>query len=166
MKGIYKMLFISGHVPTWKNRHEINPAVKHYLQDHWIAEYKAAWSRDKETKERIAPFVRMATTPICKRKNKKTGKLENRNRLEPFPFDEIKKMIADKPFPIIIGFHFVRQTKGRSDFANIIQFVDLLIAGGVIPDDDMEHFLPAPLAINGKYVSYDKEKPGVWIEIL
>lgn len=160
------MIFIPGDVPTWKNsRQTFNPAVGHYLQDHWIADYRANFSKDKKTGVKIPPFVRMATSAICKRKNKKTGKLEDHNRLEPFPFDKIRKMTEGKQFPLVFGIHFVRKKKGRADFLNLAQFVDLLIAGGVIPDDDMEHFFPAPLEINGKLVSYDKNNPGVWIKV-
>jgi len=148
------MIFIHGQVPTWKNQKQHFSAAKaHYLQDKWILAYSA---KDKT--------VRMAKDAYCKRKNNKTGKLEFHSRLEPYPFQALKDLFQDKPKPLLVGFHFVRQDKRACDFSNLVQFVDLWIAGGVIEDDSMDYFYPMPMLIDGKFYSVDKENPGVWID--
>jgi len=69
--------------------------------------------------------------------------------------------------PLKIGFHFVRGSKHKADFHNLVQIVaDLMVAHNFIEDDNMECFLPFPLKIYETYWSYNKENPGVWIEIL
>ena len=67
-------------------------------------------------------------------------------------------------FPAIVRFHFVRDSRRKFDFINAVQIVaDLLVAHGCIADDDMDHFLPEPLWMDGKAYSIDKQKPGVWV---
>lgn len=69
--------------------------------------------------------------------------------------------------PVKIGFHFVRGTRHKADFHNLVQLLaDLMVAHRFIEDDSMDFFLPFPLQIDGKWYSYDKDNPGVWIEIL
>lgn len=74
--------------------------------------------------------------------------------------------MKSKEYPIKIGFHFVRQTKHRFDFHNAVQIIaDLMVAHDFIEDDDMDCFIPVPLKKNGRWYSYDKENPGVYIKI-
>jgi hypothetical protein len=40
-----------------------------------------------------------------------------------------------------------------------------MVAHDFIEDDDMSHFLPVPLKINGQWYSIDPDKPGVYIKI-
>ena len=69
--------------------------------------------------------------------------------------------------PVKVGLHFVRGTKHRFDFHNMVQGVaDLMVKHGWIPDDNMDYFIPFPLEIDGKYYSYTKDNPGVYIKIL
>jgi hypothetical protein len=75
-----------------------------------------------------------------------------------------------------LGLHFVREDRRRFDFCNMVQIIaDLLTAHEIIPDDNMNHFLPYPLEIDGCYHSIlpsKKEfknsnlrpKPGVWLK--
>ena len=70
-------------------------------------------------------------------------------------------------YPIKLGFHFVRGTKGTWDFNNCNHIItDLMTAFDIIPDDDVKHLLPFPLEIDGKYWKIDKDNPGVIIKIL
>lgn len=75
--------------------------------------------------------------------------------------------LVGRNFPMQIGFHFIRGTRHRWDFHNMVQgCADLMVKHGWIPDDNMNYFLPFPLEINGKFYEYNKENPGVIIKIL
>lgn len=68
--------------------------------------------------------------------------------------------------PLKIGFHFVRGTKHKFDFTNMVQIIaDLFTAHGFIEDDNMDCFLPYPLEKENRYYSFDKNNPGVWLEL-
>lgn len=78
----------------------------------------------------------------------------------------LREYLKDKEPPHVIGFHFVRGSKHAFDFTNVAQIIcDLLVAHGVIFDDNMDCLIPFPLQIEGAWYSYDKEKPGVVIQI-
>ncbi len=75
-------------------------------------------------------------------------------------------MLNGKEKPYIICFHFVRVTKHKYDFVNVVQTLqDLMVDYGYIEDDNVDIMLPFPLLINNKYSSYDRDKPGVYIEV-
>ena len=75
--------------------------------------------------------------------------------------------LESNKFPIKIGFYFIRNSRHRFDFHNIIQgCADLMVKYNWLPDDNMDYFLPFPLEINGKFYEYNKENPGVIIKIL
>lgn len=64
--------------------------------------------------------------------------------------------------PYYVEFHFIRATKRRWDFANLVQGVaDAMVRVGYLEDDDVEHFIP----VYSGY-SINKDNPGVkfWIE--
>ena len=70
-------------------------------------------------------------------------------------------------FPLKIAFHFVRKSKHKYDFHNAVQTVtDLMVKYGYIEDDNVSIMFPFPLDIDGSYTSYDKDNPGVYIDIL
>jgi predicted metallo-beta-lactamase superfamily hydrolase len=80
--------------------------------------------------------------------------------------EEFQKLMDNAKGDKIISFHFVRGTKHKFDFHNMVQIVaDLLVAHNFIEDDDMDHFIPMPFKVKGEWYSYDKENPGVWIKI-
>lgn len=80
---------------------------------------------------------------------------------------QIKLLLQDKEPPFEIGFHFVRGTKHKFDFNNANQLIaDLFVAHNAIEDDNMDYFVPYAFKMNNRFYSYDKENPGVWIEIL
>lgn len=71
--------------------------------------------------------------------------------------------VAD--FPVVVGFHFVRDSRRRWDFHNAVQIVaDLLVAHGYLPDDDVEHLIPVPLLCQGRWYSVSGHHPGVYLE--
>lgn len=77
------------------------------------------------------------------------------------------KLIEDIPKPYKIAFHFVRKSKHKYDFHNVVQTVsDLMTKNGYIDDDNTDEMLPFPLLIDNKYSSYDKNNPGVYIDVL
>lgn len=85
-----------------------------------------------------------------------------------YDFEEITLPIKQsKEYPLKLGFHFVRGSRHKWDFGNACQIIqDLMTAFDIIPDDNVNYILPFPLEINGVYWHYDKENPGVYIEIL
>lgn len=84
-----------------------------------------------------------------------------------FPVDELKKLFDGHEYPIIVGMHFVRDSKRSFDFNNANAIImDLLTAFDIIEDDDMSVCFPQVLWIDDKHYSVDKENPGVYISIL
>lgn len=80
--------------------------------------------------------------------------------------EEFNKQIKDKELPLEIGFHFVRDSKRKFDFHNIVQVIlDLLTAHNIIIDDNMDCVIPYAFKINDRFYSYNKENSGVWIKI-
>jgi len=74
-------------------------------------------------------------------------------------------VVPDKQ--IVLGFHFVRDSKRMFDFNNANQILlDLLTAYKFIVDDNMDWIVPQAYKKDGKYYSYNKETPGVFIKIL
>lgn len=81
--------------------------------------------------------------------------------------EEFLEMLKGKSKPYLIGFHFVRDSRRRWDFHNMVQLpLDLMTKNGWIDDDNTTEVLPIPMQIDGKYESLDKDKPGVYISVL
>lgn len=141
------LIFIPGNTPSLKNS-KVKTArgifssatVKKYLRNLGIQNYSPS-------KQQVIGYV---------------------NR--PNEFEKLRsqfeKLLEGKKPPYKIGFHFVRDSKRSCDFNNINQIIaDLMTAHKIIPDDNMNMFLPFPLEINGKAYSIDKQNPGVYITI-
>lgn len=80
---------------------------------------------------------------------------------------QFEQLTIGKDNPLEIGFHFVRDSKRKFDFHNIVQIIlDLMTAHNFIEDDNMDFVLPFPLKLDGRAYSVDKENPGVWIKIM
>ena len=80
---------------------------------------------------------------------------------------QFEKLTGGKENPLEIGFHFIRDSKRKFDFHNIVQIVlDLMTAHDYIEDDNMDCVLPYPLKLENKAYSIDKKNPGVWIKII
>jgi len=77
------------------------------------------------------------------------------------------KNLDESSYPITVGLHFIRGTRHRWDFHNMVQGVaDLMVKHSWIPDDSMEYFIPECMWIEDKHFGYSKDKPGVYIKLL
>lgn len=136
-------VFIKYNTPSSKNS-KINgkffsKTVQKYLRNHGIKSF----SSRKKTVEKYT------TIPMT------------------FPVEELKELFKNKEYPIIIGFHFIRDSKRQWDFVNIVQIIlDLFTAFDIIEDDSIDYIIPMPFKIENKWYSINKENPGVIIKIL
>lgn len=143
---MHDMVFIQHNVPSLKNGKIAtskgvfsSKTVQKYLRKHGIQHY----SSSKKTVDRYK------TIPMT------------------FPINEIKQLLTGVSYPIILGFHFVRDSKRSFDFNNANQIIlDLLTSFNLILDDSMDYVIPQVLWIDGKHYSVDKNEPGVYIKIL
>ena len=139
------MIFIPGNVPSAKNSKVKtaigvfnSAAVRKYLQALGVKKYSA-----------------------------KNGIECYKKRPNLFDTPELRAEFWNIGYPAIVGVHFVRRTRGRFDFHNMVQIIaDLLVAHRIIPDDDTDHFLPVPMRVNGACVTHDKINPGVYLSVL
>ena len=143
-----KLIFIPGNVPSSKNS-RINTTkgsfasktVKSYLNSLGIQSYSSS-------KKLVKGYVN------------KPNLIENLR-------EDFLKQIEGKELPLEIGFHFVRDSRRKFDFHNIVQVVlDLLTASDFIIDDNMDCVIPFALKRDGKFYSVNKEQSGVWIKII
>ena len=142
------MIFIPHNVPSLKNSKTATTIGK---------------GSNKRTTLVHSPAVRKYLQKIGVKKYS-AGHVENyATRLNLFQ-TSVGDYFSDVEYPAIVQFHFVRDTRRKFDFHNAVQIIaDLLVAHGCIADDDMDHFLPEPLWMDGKAYSIDKQKPGVWV---
>ena len=143
-----ELIFIPGNVPSSKNS-RINTkhgsfaskTVKAYLNSLGIQSYSSS-------KKIVKGYVN------------KPNLIENLR-------EDFLKQTSGKQLPLEIGFHFVRDSRRKFDFHNIVQVVlDLLTASDFIIDDNMDCVIPFALKRDGKFYSVDKENCGVWIKII
>jgi len=92
--------------------------------------------------------------------------------------EQFEKSLLNKGFPVLICFHFVRDSKRLFDFGNATEIIfDLLTAHDIIPDDNVSFIFPSIMTIGGilpneenirklEWYSINKEQPGVWIKIV
>lgn len=90
--------------------------------------------------------------------------------------EQFSKSLENKEFPVLLGFHFVRDSKRASDFGNMTEIIfDLLTAHDIIPDDNVKYIFPSVMTQEGtlpttenfrehQWISLDKEKPGVYLK--
>jgi len=137
------VIFVPGNVPSLKNSRGVgafgqsfnSKSVQKYLRSFGIRTYS---SKSKKV------------LPVNKKTENGFAKL-----FEGITFGQ----------PLHIGFHFVRGTRHKFDFTNMVQIIaDLFTAHGFIEDDNMDCFLPYPLEREGTFYSYDKQNPGVWLK--
>lgn len=145
---VNNLIFIPGNVPSSKNS-RINTKhgsfaskiVKTYLNNLGIQSYSSSKKLVK-------------------------GYINKPNLIEDLKEDFLNQT-SGKQLPLEIGFHFVRNSKRKFDFHNIVQVVlDLMTAHNIIEDDNMDCVIPFALKIDSKFYSMDKENPGVWIKII
>jgi hypothetical protein len=78
---------------------------------------------------------------------------------------ELSKRSLSKP--LLVGFHFVRDSKRKYDWINPLQTIqDFLVKNEIIEDDNVFEMFPMPLSINGEFTSINKDNPGVYIKLL
>ena len=67
--------------------------------------------------------------------------------------------------PVVVKFHFVRDSRRKFDFHNAVQIIaDLLVAHGFLEDDNMDYFIPMPMYSGGRWYTVNPEEPGVWLK--
>lgn len=155
---VEKMIFIPHNVPSLKNS-KIKTArgvfssktVKKYLGLLGIQMYSSS-------KKIVKGYV---TRP---------------NEFETFR-NRFEEMLKNKEFPVLISFHFVRNSKRIFDFGNATEILfDLLTAHNIIPDDNVKFIFPSVMSIDGilptsenfrkhEWYSVNSENPGVYIKI-
>lgn len=141
------IIFIPYNVPSLKNSKIKSPrgifsskAVKKYLSLLGIQQYSTS-------KKEVKGYVKKPNIIA---------------ELKP----QFLQLLEGKTFPLEIGFHFVRNSKRQFDFNNATQIIaDLFVSHDIIPDDNMDYFIPYCLKKDNLYYSIDKENPGVYIEI-
>lgn len=80
--------------------------------------------------------------------------------------DLFKDSIRDKNKPIFIGLHFIRNSRRRADFHNLVQLIaDLLVKYNWIEDDNMNEVFFIPFRIDGKWHSINVKEGGVIIHV-
>ncbi len=137
------MIYLKGNVPSSKNSQVMtkrgifkSKTVSHYLQNLGVKDY----SSSKKT------YTNYKTRP---------------NQIEKIK-PAFLEMAKDKSLPLKVGLYFVRDSKRKWDFHNMVQIVaDLFTAHGLIEDDNVDCFVPV-------FMGYevDKFNPGVKIVIL
>jgi len=160
VKDFPEMMFIPGNVPSLKNS-------------------KIKTSRGIFSSKTVKKYI-MALGIQSFSSSKQTVKgYVDPNR--PNQFEALRPhfeaMRKGKEYPLIIGYHHVRNSKRLFDFSNSVEIIqDLLTAHGFIPDDNVKYVLPVPMTIDGKlaiegkvreeeWYSVDKENPGVHIKL-
>lgn len=154
-----KMIFIPNNTPSLKNSKVktsrgifSSPTVTKYLRKLGIQSYSSS-------KKTVKGYV---------------------NRPNEFELlrNQFENAIGDKDFPILICFHFVRDSKRAFDFGNATELIfDLLTAHNVIPDDNVKYVFPSVMSIDGvlpteenmretDWYSVNKENTGVWLRIV
>ena len=145
------VFWIPGNTPSSKNskiksKNGIfaSKTVKRYLRTLGIQSYSP--SRKIITKYKTIPYVLEDSFSLVKEK--------------------MELLLEKKKYPVVVEFHFVRQTKRAFDFNNITQIVqDIMVAADLVEDDDMNHLIPVPWKLKGRYFTVNKRYPGVLIRI-
>lgn len=76
--------------------------------------------------------------------------------------DEFQKAVAELPKPLILEFEFVRDSRRKFDYVNPLQTVqDFMVDAGWVGDDNADEIIP-----RFRPYRYDKEKPGVYIDVI
>jgi hypothetical protein len=137
------MIFIKGNVPSLKNSKVkgIFPSksVMNYLKSLNIQQYSVSKKTVKGYKSPDKPNLFIS---------------------------QISDYFKDIKYPVIVGTHFVRNSKRRFDIINAQQILfDLLSSHHFIEDDNADCIIPVSFKINGNWVSYNKQCPGVFIKI-
>ena len=79
---------------------------------------------------------------------------------------EWEKMMVGKEYPIVIGYHQVRNSKRLFDFSNSVEVIqDLLTAHNFIPDDNVSYVFPVPMSVEGKLITSENVRYEKWYSV-
>ena len=142
MEDKYREVFIPHNTPSSKNSRQGNfmsEQCRHYLQKIGVQDYSSSKKTVTDYKTRANLFRQLFEDEGWE---KPSGRA-------------------------MIGVHFVRKSRHRFDWHNIVQIIfDLMTAHDLIEDDDMEWLIPVPYKRNGKWYTYDKKNPGAYIRLI
>lgn len=80
--------------------------------------------------------------------------------------DKFKEQLVGLKKPYIVGYHFVRNSKRRYDWANPVNSMqDEMVKYSYLDDDNVTEMFPIPLSIDGEFTSYDRNNAGVYMKI-
>ena len=80
---------------------------------------------------------------------------------------KFRALCKGKSKPLELGIYFVRDTRRKFDFVNIVQTVqDIIVRAEWLEDDNMDEMVPLPVEIEGKVYHVDKDHAGVYIIVL
>lgn len=80
---------------------------------------------------------------------------------------KFKQLVNGRQKPLLIGMYFIRDSKRKFDWVNVVQIVqDLMHAHEWIEDDNITEMIPVPVMIDGKYFHVNKDDAGVYIIVI
>jgi len=134
-------VFISGNVPSLKNSKQwtgkflvSSKTVKSYLKKKGIKSYSTTHKEVKGYK--------------C---------MPNNFEEEIKPFLNVIEQMAR---PVTIGFYFIRDSKRKFDYINVVQIIlDLMTAHGIIEDDNADEVIP-------QFFGYHVDKDNAGVKII
>lgn len=141
------LIFIPGNVPSLKNA-KVKTArgifssktVKKYLSIMGIQHYSSS-------RKEVTGY---------KRKPNEFELLKSR-------FEE---QLRDKGKPVLLSFHFVRDTKRLFDFGNATELIfDLLTAHNIIDDDNISIVIPSVMSIDGVLPTKENIRDIQWYSV-
>jgi hypothetical protein len=114
-------------------------------------------SKNSRMRTRSGIFIK---SPLCFKYEKATKVIWEEKA------EEVRQLTDNAEKPILIGLHFVRDSKRKCDFHNLVQFIaDLMVKYKWIEDDNMTQVFFVPYIRNGTYYSVNKDEYGVWIKV-
>lgn len=153
------IIFIAGNIPSLKNS-------------------KVKTSRGIFPSKTVTKFLRSIGIQGYNSRKKEVKGYVDKDRPNQFEMlrDDFAKMRKGKEYPLLIGYHQVRNSKRDFDFSNSIELPqDLMTAHDFICDDSVTYVYPSVMTIDGKlpteenvrtekWHSVDKENAGVYIK--
>lgn len=144
MHNLSKIFFIPGNVPSLKNS-------------------KIKTSKGIFPSKTVNKYLRTIGIKNYSSKNKIVNQFVGKPNIFRESLKEFPKLESND-YPIILGFHFVRDSKRDFDFNNATQIIqDLLVAHNFIEDDSMRFLIPTYYKIEGRYYTVDSKNPGVYL---
>ena len=114
-------------------------------------------SKNSRMRTRSGIFIK---SPLCFKYEKATKVIWEEKA------EEVRQLTDNAEKPILIGLHFVRDSRRKCDFHNLVQFIaDLMVKYKWIEDDNMTQVFFVPYIRNGTYYSVNKNECGVWIKV-